>query len=99
MEAVEEYIFGLKISSFKLSETFKSVVQGVLEMGKGGTMCPSPGWNRVKGFKHASSSGFHSQMWPVRIRHSSHDFAPQSSHSVDLARWQAKMVSIEIWLP
>ena len=36
---------------------------------------------------------------PVRIRHSSHDFGWQSSHSVDLAGWQAKMASIEIWIP
>ena len=35
---------------------------------------------------------------PVRIRHSSHDFGWQSSHSVDLAGWQAKMASIEIWI-
>ena len=61
-------------------------------VGGGGTMCPPPhGWNRVKGFKHASSLGFHSQMWPVRIRHSSNDFSTQSSHSVYLARWQAKI--------
>ena len=33
------------------------------------------------------------------IRHSSHDFGWQSSHSVDLAGWQAKMASIEIWIP
>ena len=38
-------------------------------------------------------------MGPVRIRHSSHDFGWQSSHSVDLAGWQAKMASIEIWIP
>ena len=36
---------------------------------------------------------------PVRIRHSSHDFGWQSSHSVDLAGWQANMASIEIWIP
>ena len=42
---------------------------------------------------------FHCQMGPVRIRHSSHDFGWQSSHSVDLAGWQAKMASIEIWIP
>ena len=36
---------------------------------------------------------------PVRIRHSSHDFGWQSSHSLDLAGWQAKMASIEISLP
>ena len=35
----------------------------------------------------------------VRIRHSSHDFGWQSSHSVDLAGWQAKMASIQIWIP
>ena len=35
----------------------------------------------------------------VRIRHSSHDFGWQSSYSVDLAGWQAKMASIEIWIP
>ena len=28
---------------------------------------------------------------------SSLDFATQSSHSVDLAGWQAKMASIEVW--
>ena len=38
-------------------------------------------------------------MGPVRIRHSSHDFGWQSSYSVDLAGWQAKMASIEIWIP
>ena len=38
-------------------------------------------------------------MGPVRIRHSSHDFGWQSSHSVDLAGWQAKMASIENWIP
>ena len=37
-------------------------------------------------------------MGPVGIRHSSHDFQWQSSHSVDLAGWQAKMASIEIWI-
>ena len=39
------------------------------------------------------------EMGPVRIRHSSHDFGWQSGHSVDLAGWQAKMASIEIWMP
>ena len=39
------------------------------------------------------------RMGPMRIRHSSHDFGWQSSHSVDLAGWQAKMASIEIWIP
>ena len=39
------------------------------------------------------------KMGPVWIRHSSHDFGWQSSHSVDLAGWQAKMASIEIWIP
>ena len=34
----------------------------------------------------------------MRIRHSSHDFGWQSSHSVHLAGWQAKMASIEIWI-
>ena len=34
-----------------------------------------------------------------QLRHSSHDFGWQSSHSVDLAGWQAKMASIEIWIP
>ena len=38
-------------------------------------------------------------MGPVRIRHSSHGFGWQSSHSVDLAGWQAKMASIEIGIP
>ena len=38
-------------------------------------------------------------MGPVRIHHSSHDFGWQSSQSVDLAGWQAKMASIEIWIP
>ena len=36
---------------------------------------------------------------PVRIRHSSPEFATQSSYSVDLTGWQAKMASIEIWIP
>ena len=34
------------------------------------------------------------KMGPVRIRHSSHNFATQSTHSVDLAGWQGKMASI-----
>ena len=38
-------------------------------------------------------------MGPVPIRHSSHHFGWQSSHSVDLAGCQAKMASIEIWIP
>ena len=38
-------------------------------------------------------------MGPVRIRHCSHEFGWQSSHSVDLAGWQAKMASIEVWIP
>ena len=36
---------------------------------------------------------------PVPIRHRSHDFATQSSLSVDRAGWQAKMASIEFWIP
>ena len=36
---------------------------------------------------------------PVRIRHTSHDFGWQSSHSVDLTGWQAKMASIAFWIP
>ena len=39
------------------------------------------------------------QMGPVRIHHSSHDFATQSSHFVDRAGWKAKMASIEFWMP
>ena len=39
------------------------------------------------------------EMGPVRIRHTSHDFGWQFRHSVDLAGWQAKMASIEIWIP
>ena len=38
-------------------------------------------------------------MGPVRIRPSSHDFATQSSHSMDRAGWQAKKASIEFWIP
>ena len=40
-------------------------------------------------------------MGPVRIRHHSHHFATQPSHSVILNRvgWQAKMASIEFWIP
>ena len=47
---------------------------------------------------HTFSSG---PMGPVQIRHCSHDFGWQSRHdrSVDLAGWQAKMASIEIWIP
>ena len=40
-----------------------------------------------------------SSMWPVGIRHRSHHFATQSSHFVDRAGWQAKMASIEFWIP
>ena len=40
------------------------------------------------------------KLGPVRTHHSSHDFGWQSSHSVDLAGWQAKMhmASIDIWI-
>ena len=38
-------------------------------------------------------------MGPVRIRHNLHDLGWQSSDSVDLAGWQAKMASIESWIP
>ena len=48
---------------------------------------------------HTDANTLTSTMGPVRIRHSSHDFGWQSSHSVDLAGWQAKMASIEIWIP
>ena len=44
---------------------------------------------------HANS---HLWMWPVRIRHSSHEIATQSSHFVDRGGWQAKMASIEFWI-
>ena len=40
-----------------------------------------------------------SPIGPMRIHHSSHHFATQSSHSVDRAGWQAKMASIEFWIP
>ena len=43
---------------------------------------------RANTFAHLSAT-----MGDVRIRHSSHDFGWQSSHSVDLAGWQAKMAS------
>ena len=38
-------------------------------------------------------------MGTVRVWHSSHGFATQSSHSVDRAGWQAKMASIIFWIP
>ena len=50
-------------------------------------------------FGQGSTTPLAKKMGPVRIRHSSHDFGWQSSHSVDLAGWQAKMASIEIWIP
>ena len=50
-------------------------------------------------FSHSTSRCVCCHIGPVRIRHSSHDFGWQSSHSVDLAGWQAKMASIEIWIP
>ena len=43
--------------------------------------------------------GGETEMGPGRMRHSSHDFGSQSGHSVDLPCWQAKMASIEIWIP
>ena len=46
--------------------------------------------------KHASVYCKPALMASVRIRPSSHDFGWQSSHSVNLAGWQAKMASIEI---
>ena len=50
-------------------------------------------------FFFAHFSGLHKRMEPVWIFRSSHKFAIQSSHSVDLAGWQAKMASIEFWIP
>ena len=41
-------------------------------------------------------TGLPLKMGLMRIRHTSHAFGWQSSHSVDLAGWQAKMASIEI---
>ena len=38
------------------------------------------------------------RMGPARLRHCLHDFSTQSSHSVDLTGWQAKMASIGIWV-
>ena len=38
-------------------------------------------------------------MGPVHVRHSSHEVSTQPSHSVDRAGWQAKMASIEFWIP
>ena len=38
-------------------------------------------------------------MGPVRTRHGSHQIATQSSHFVDRAGRQAKMTSIDIWIP
>ena len=35
----------------------------------------------------------------AKRHNSSHSFATQSSHSVELAGWQAKMASIEIRIP
>ena len=38
-------------------------------------------------------------MGPVRICHNSHEFATKPSQSVDRAGRQAKMASIEFWIP
>ena len=54
---------------------------------------------RCKAHEKPSFQPVELAMGPVRKRHSSHDFGWQSSHSVDLAGWQAKMASIEIWIP
>ena len=35
----------------------------------------------------------------AQIRHSLHEIVTQPSHSVDRAGWQAKMASIEFWIP
>ena len=63
--------------------------------------CKSPIWPR--GRKKTGSTLEREElprwMGPVRIRHSSHDFGWQSSHSVDLAGWLAKMACIESWIP
>ena len=52
-EAVEKYIFIFQFNSFKLSESFKSVAQGVPEIFEevylgGHNVPPPPGWDRVK---------------------------------------------------
>ena len=41
----------------------------------------------------------HSPSGRMRIGHSSHEIATQSSLSVDRAGWQTKMASIEFWIP
>ena len=50
------------------------------------------------GYRNKINQGGH-PMGLVRIRHSSRDFGWQSSRSVDLAGWQVKMATIEIWIP
>ena len=50
-------------------------------------------------FRKDSWSHILTLMGPVRIRHSSHGFGLQSSHSMDLAGLQAKIASIEICIP
>ena len=44
-------------------------------------------------------SAIHLEMGHVRMCHSSHQIATQSSHFVDRDGWQAKMASIEFWIP
>ena len=54
-EAVQKQIFIFQFNSFKLSESFKSVAQGVPEifeevyLGGRHNVPPPPGWDRVKG--------------------------------------------------
>ena len=59
--------------------------------------CPRGHWIFLTRLNYPGS--LIAEMGPVRIRHSSHNFGWQSSHSVDLAGWQAKMASIKIWIP
>ena len=66
---------------------------------KAGLLMYGVKWKKKKTPRNYWPFAFKKRMGPVRIRHSSHDFGWLSSHFVDLAGWQAKMASIEIWIP
>ena len=74
-----------------------------LDLKKSCAQCTSMyNCSEIQRYQNIINQGGH-PMGPVRLRHiyiySSHDFGWQSSHSVHLTGWQAKMAAIEIWIP
>ena len=78
--------------------TFLCVAQGNQSMRSSSIECDGGiTWSQCLLYLHTLHCTDGDQ-WSLCQYVSSHDFATQSSHSVDLAGWQAKMASSEIWI-